>query len=129
MAFQDTVLVVGAGPAGLSAAATIAGMGKKAVIVEKEDVLGGAPIISGYSKLVPSGEWAKDAIGRMVNRVDGDGNVSIHKSTKVTQLDGEAGNFIATLSNGEKVEAGSAMPGEPALSRTISAGSRSGRIG
>ncbi len=109
MAFQDTVLVVGAGPAGLSAAATVAGMGKKAVIVEKEDVLGGAPIISGYSKLVPSGEWAKDAIGRMVNRVDGDGNVSIHKSTKVTQLDGEAGNFTATLSNGEKVEAGSVV--------------------
>ncbi len=109
MAFQDTVLVVGAGPAGLSAAATVAGMGKKAVIVEKEDVLGGAPIISGYSKLVPSGEWAKDAIGRMVNRVGGDGNVSIHKSTKVTQLDGEAGNFTATLSNGEKVEAGSVV--------------------
>jgi heterodisulfide reductase subunit A len=107
MAHQDTVLVVGAGPAGLSAAATVAAMGKKAVIVEKEDVLGGAPIISGYTKLVPSGEWAKDAIGRMVSRVDGHGNVSIHKSTKVTQLDGEAGNFTAHLSNGQQVEAGS----------------------
>ena len=40
MSAQDTVLVVGAGPAGLSAAATIASMGKKAVIVEKEDILG-----------------------------------------------------------------------------------------
>ncbi|MBU2762124.1 FAD-dependent oxidoreductase, partial [Acidithiobacillus caldus] len=67
MSAQDAVLVVGAGPAGLSAAATVAAMGKKAVIVEKEDVLGGAPIISGYAKLVPSGEWAKDAIGRMVS--------------------------------------------------------------
>jgi len=104
---QDTVLVVGAGPAGLSAAATVAAMGKKAVLVEKEDVLGGAPIISGYAKLVPSGEWAKDAIGRMVSRVEGNGNVSIHKSTKVTQLEGEAGNFTAHLSNGNKVEAGS----------------------
>ncbi|WP_061046405.1 CoB--CoM heterodisulfide reductase iron-sulfur subunit A family protein [Acidithiobacillus ferrooxidans] len=106
MSAQDTVLVVGAGPAGLSAAATIASMGKKAVIVEKEDILGGAPIISGYAKLVPSGEWAKDAIGRMVSRVEGDGNISIHKSAKVTQVEGEAGNFTATLSNGDKVEAG-----------------------
>jgi len=108
---QDTVLVVGAGPAGLSAAATIASMGKKAVIVEKEDILGGAPIISGYAKLVPSGEWAKDAIGRMVSRVEGDGNISIHKSAKVTQVEGEAGNFTATLSNGDKVEAGAIILG------------------
>jgi len=108
---QDTVLVVGAGPAGLSAAATIASMGKKAVIVEREDILGGAPIISGYAKLVPSGEWAKDAIGRMVSRVEGDGNVSIHKSAKVTQVAGEAGNFTATLSNGDKVEAGAIILG------------------
>ncbi|BDB15238.1 CoB--CoM heterodisulfide reductase iron-sulfur subunit A family protein [Acidithiobacillus ferrooxidans] len=111
MSAQDTVLVVGAGPAGLSAAATIASMGKKAVIVEKEDILGGAPIISGYAKLVPSGEWAKDAIGRMVSRVEGDGNISIHKSAKVTQVEGEAGNFTATLSNGDKVEAGAIILG------------------
>ena len=111
MSAQDTVLVVGAGPAGLSAAATIASMGKKAVIVEKEDILGGAPIISGYAKLVPSGEWAKDAIGRMVSRVEGDGNISIHKSAKVTQVAGEAGNFTATLSNGDKVEAGAIILG------------------
>ena len=32
--------------------------------------LGGAPILSGYAKLVPSGEWAKDAIGGMVKRVE-----------------------------------------------------------
>ncbi len=107
MSAQDTVLIVGAGPAGLSAAATVTSMGKKAVVVEKEDILGGAPIISGYAKLVPSGEWAKDAIGRMVSRVEGDGNVSVHKSSRVTQLDGEAGNFTAHLSNGEKVGAGS----------------------
>ena len=36
------------------------------VLVEKERRLGGAPILSGYAKLVPSGEWAKDAIGGMV---------------------------------------------------------------
>ncbi len=108
---QDTVLVVGAGPAGLSAAAAVTAAGKKAVLVEKEDVLGGAPILSGYAKLVPSGEWAKDAIGRMVKRAEDDSNVTIHKGTKVTKLDGEAGNFTATLSNGESVKAGAVVMG------------------
>lgn len=108
---QDTVLVVGAGPAGLSAADAVSKAGYKAVLVEKEDVLGGAPILSGYAKLVPSGEWAKDAIGRMVTRAEQDPNVTIHKGVKVTQLDGEAGNFTATLSNGEKVGAGAVVLG------------------
>lgn len=106
---QDTVLVVGAGPAGLSAADAVSKAGYKAVLVEKEDVLGGAPILSGYAKLVPSGEWAKDAIGRMVTRAEQDPSVTIHKGVKVTQLDGEAGNFTATLSNGEKVGAGAVV--------------------
>lgn len=103
---QDTVLIVGAGPAGLSAASTVTASGYKAVVVEKEDILGGAPIISGYAKLVPSGEWAKDAIGRMVSRVEGDSDVTIHKGAKVESLDGEAGSFAAKLSNGETVTAG-----------------------
>lgn len=108
---SNAVLVVGAGPTGLSAAAGVASIGKKVVLVEKEAVLGGAPILSGYAKLVPSGEWAKDAIGRMVKRVEDDANVTIHKSTKVVKLEGEAGNFTATLSNGQTVNAGSIILG------------------
>ena len=46
------------------------------MLVEKEDRLGGAPILSGYAKLVPSGEWAKDAIGGMVSRVEDDDHVT-----------------------------------------------------
>jgi heterodisulfide reductase subunit A len=108
---QDTVLVVGAGPTGLSAAAGVASVGKKVVLVEKEDVLGGAPILSGYAKLVPSGEWAKDAIGRMVKKVEDNPNITIHKGAKVTKLDGEAGNFTATLSNGQTVQVGAVILG------------------
>lgn len=108
---QDTVLVVGAGPTGLSATAGVASIGKKVVLVEKENVLGGAPILSGYAKLVPSGEWAKDAIGRMVKRVEDDANVTIHKGAKVAKLEGEAGNFTATLTNGQTLKAGAVILG------------------
>ncbi|MHB1939053.1 MAG: FAD-dependent oxidoreductase, partial [Acidobacteriaceae bacterium] len=103
---QSSVLVVGAGPAGLAAAAGVAGAGVDVVLVEKEDRLGGTPILSGYAKLVPSGEWAKDAMGRMIKRVEDARGATIHKSTKVTKVEGEAGRFRATLSNGKTVECG-----------------------
>jgi heterodisulfide reductase subunit A len=108
---NDTILVVGAGPCGLSAAHAAATAGKRVVLVEKEQVLGGAPILSGYARLVPSGEWAKDAIGRMVKRVEDDPAVTIRKGSKVTKLEGEAGDFTATLSNGEPVQAGAIILG------------------
>jgi len=108
---SDAVLVVGAGPTGLSAAHGVASVGRRVVLVEKQDTLGGAPILSGYAKLVPSGEWAKDAIGRMVKRVEDSPLVEIHKGTRVTKLEGEAGNFTATLSNGKTVPAGAVILG------------------
>jgi heterodisulfide reductase subunit A len=99
------VLIVGGGPAGLAAAHSLATVGKSCVIVEKEDRLGGAPILSGYAKLVPSGEWAKDAIGGMVNRVEDEANVKIMTGTTVKQFDGAPGNFSAELSSGESLDA------------------------
>ncbi len=106
---QNTVLVVGGGPSGLSACAGVISAGGNVVLVEKEDRLGGAPIISGYAKLVPSGEWAKDAIGRMVRQVEESKLATVHRSTRVVGLEGGPGNFTATLSNGQHVNAGSVV--------------------
>jgi heterodisulfide reductase subunit A len=103
------ILVVGAGPAGLSAAHALASVGQRVVLVDKESRLGGAPILSGYAKLVPSGEWAKDAIGGMVSRVESEKLITVKKPAKVTQFDGEPGNFTARLSDGSSVEAGAAI--------------------
>ena len=97
------VLILGGGPAGLAAAHSLASVGKKSVIVETEDKLGGAPILSGYAKLVPTGEWAKDAIGGMVKRVEDEDHVSILTNTTVTEFDGTPGDFHARLSNGDTV--------------------------
>ena len=99
------VLIVGAGPAGLSAAQALAAAGQKVEIVEKEERLGGAPILSGYAKLVPSGEWARDAIGGMVSRVEGDKHVTVHSGATVKKFSGEPGAFTAELSNGKTIDA------------------------
>jgi heterodisulfide reductase subunit A len=103
------VLIVGAGPAGLAAAGALAGAGQSVVLVDKESRLGGAPILSGYAKLVPAGEWAKDAIGGMVRRVEQDALVTVKTGARVEKFEGEPGSFRATLSDGSSVEAGAAI--------------------
>jgi heterodisulfide reductase subunit A2 len=99
------ILVVGGGPAGLAAAQSLAAVGRECVLVEKEEALGGAPILSGYAKLVPTGEWAKDAIGGMVARVEKAKEIDVRKATTVKDFSGEPGAFTATLSDGKTVEA------------------------
>lgn len=106
---NQPVLIVGGGPAGLSAAHALASVGQKCVIVEKEGRLGGAPILSGYAKLVPSHEWAKDAIGGMVSRVYPHPNVDVHLNASVQSFTGGPGAFVATLKDGSKIEAASAI--------------------
>ena len=106
---SDNFLVVGGGPAGLAAAHALASVGRKVTLVEKMDRLGGAPILSGYAKLVPSGEWASDAIGGMVSRVANQPRVDVRLKTMVRSFDGEAGAFRATLSDGSSVDAGAAI--------------------
>lgn len=103
------ILVVGAGPAGLAAAHALASVGQRVVLVDKESKLGGAPILSGYAKLVPSGEWAKDAIGGMVRRVEENGLVSVRRSNRIEKFEGGPGNFTAVLSDSSSVEAGAAI--------------------
>ena len=103
------ILVVGAGPAGLSAAHSLASIGQRVVLVEKEDRLGGAPILSGYAKLVPSGEWAKDAIGGMVSRVEQNSLIAIHRNSRLEEFNGNPGDFKAKISGGKTVEASAAI--------------------
>ncbi|WP_343115640.1 FAD-dependent oxidoreductase [Ostreiculturibacter nitratireducens] len=105
----EPVLIIGGGPAGLSAAHALAAAGRKSVLIEKEDRLGGAPILQGYAKLVPSHEWAKDAIGGMVARVEGNPLVEVRVNSAVQSFEGEPGAFTATLKDGTKVKAGTAI--------------------
>ncbi len=106
---SKAILVVGGGPAGLAAAHALAGVGQKAVIVEKEPRLGGAPILSGYARLVPSGEWARDAIGGMVKRVEESPLIARHTGCTVSAFGGTPGDFVAKLSNGTSVPAAAAI--------------------
>ncbi|MBS0251365.1 MAG: CoB--CoM heterodisulfide reductase iron-sulfur subunit A family protein [Proteobacteria bacterium] len=103
------ILVVGGGPAGLAATHALANVGQQSILVEKMDRLGGAPIFSGYAKLVPSGRWADEAIGGMVSRVESDGLIAVRKGTRVISFDGAPGEFKASLSDGTSVDCAAAI--------------------
>ncbi len=106
---SDDILVVGGGPAGLAAAHALAGVGRKVHLVEKMDQLGGAPILSRYARLVPSGEWASEAIGGMVSRVENNPRIAVTRNAMVKNFDGKPGDFAVTLSNGNTLKAGAAI--------------------
>ena len=106
---DGAILVVGGGPAGLSAAHALAVTGRPVLLVDKAGRLGGAPILSGYAKLVPSGEWARDAIGGMVARVQSHPRIEVLTDTRVTGFRGTPGAFEVTLSDGRTRRAGAAI--------------------
>lgn len=106
---SDPFLIVGGGPAGLSAAHAFATAGEKVILVEKTGILGGAPIHSGYAKLVPSGEWARDAIGSMVSRVMGNGSIEVITDEVVQTFEGSPCNFTATLRGGRTIRTRAAI--------------------
>ena len=106
---NQSVLVVGGGPAGLSAARSLASIGRKVTLIEKEEILGGAPIISGYARLVPSGEWASEAIGRMVAAVESTSNVEVRTSSRITGFSGGQGDFNAIVSDGTEISVSSVV--------------------
>lgn len=103
------ILILGGGPAGLAAAQALSALGQRTVLVDKAERLGGAPILSGYARLVPSGEWAKDAIGGMVRRVQASELAEVRTNTTVRSFDGMPGAFTATLSDGAAVECSAAV--------------------
>ena len=104
-----TVSLAGGGPSWVAAAHSLASVGRKVTLVEKTELLGGAPIHSGYAKLVPSGEWASDAIGGMVKRVAQNRLIDVKLNTTVKKFAGAPGDFRAPLSDGRAVRAGAPL--------------------
>ncbi|MDF2956110.1 MAG: Heterodisulfide reductase [Candidatus Alkanophagales archaeon MCA70_species_2] len=90
-------LVVGGGPAGLSAAATLSELGFDVCLVEKEEI-GGM-----LNRLRSVGDRAAaEVLSDLKRRIEG---VEVRKG-EVLALEGTVGNFVAHLSDGSAVEAG-----------------------
>jgi heterodisulfide reductase subunit A2 len=110
---SDTVVVIGGGPGGLTAARAAAELGTPVVLVEARDRLGGTPISANYAALTPDFRPAEEAMAEMVAAVEALPRCTLRTSTRVTARSGEAGDFRLTLSAAggetETLEAGAVI--------------------
>jgi quinone-modifying oxidoreductase subunit QmoB len=99
---EKTILVVGGGIAGLSAAAESAKAGYKAVIVEKSDELGGW--VKNMYKTLPSKppyeEPETPDIEQRIQEVESNPNIRIFRNATIESIEGEPGMFDVTVNSG-----------------------------
>ena len=107
---SNTILVIGGGIAGMTAALSAAGAGQKVVLVEKDAQLGG--IVNKLYKKIPTGSYINKPlivdtdIAKTVSEVENNPNIKVYKSTTVSKTDGQPGLYDVTLSNGETMKIG-----------------------
>jgi quinone-modifying oxidoreductase subunit QmoB len=107
---NNTILVIGGGIAGMTAALSAAGAGQKVVLVEKEAQLGG--FVNRLYKKIPTGSYFNKPlivdtdIAKTASEVESNPNIKVYKSTTVTRTDGQPGLYDVTLSNGETMKIG-----------------------
>ncbi|MCK5252070.1 MAG: CoB--CoM heterodisulfide reductase iron-sulfur subunit A family protein, partial [Thermoplasmata archaeon] len=91
---EPTGLVVGGGPAGIAATLALADQGLRAVLVERQDKLGGN--LRRLPHLMED-EDPKQALEDMVATIEADEDVEILMSSELVDLSGVIGNFEATI--------------------------------
>jgi heterodisulfide reductase subunit A len=94
-----SVLVIGAGVCGLTAALTLSRLGVKTALLAQDERLGGN-IDKIYA--TDSGEDAQTFFSDILASVESDKNLRILKGVMAVRVTGSAGNFHVDLSNGEK---------------------------
>jgi len=109
-----TVLVVGGGIAGMKTAVNIAGAGVKAILVEKEDHLGGwaAKFSKSFPTTPPYDTLIESKLPMLVKRIEENENIEVRLNTRVESISGQPGMFIVNLQNGsglETINAGSVV--------------------
>ncbi|MCP4757168.1 MAG: hydrogenase iron-sulfur subunit [Proteobacteria bacterium] len=105
---NKSVLVIGGGVAGMTAAVETAKAGYEVNLVEKTDKLGGYAL--NYKSIIPSeppfeGLMPND-VADLVSETEGNDGITVHKSSTVASIEGEPGAFQVKLSGGAEFTGG-----------------------
>ncbi|MDP2991094.1 MAG: FAD-dependent oxidoreductase, partial [Kiritimatiellota bacterium] len=89
------VMVVGGGIAGMQASLDLADAGFKVYLVEKQTAIGGH--MAALDKTFPTNDCAMCTISPRLAATAGHRNIEVMTNTELLKLDGEAGQFTATV--------------------------------
>jgi quinone-modifying oxidoreductase subunit QmoA len=95
IATNQTILVVGGGISGMTAALEAAECGKQVILVEKNPSIGGR--VSQLYKYFPKLCHPKCGLEINLRRIKANRNLRVMAMTEVTAVNGEAGNYSVTL--------------------------------
>src|SRR5512138_3727046 len=94
------VLIIGAGPAGLEAARSVANIGGEAILIEKRERLGGTPDRENYAKLTHHWRDASEVMAELAASVTSQPNVQVKCQAEVKGMSGSAGDFDVQIDAG-----------------------------
>ncbi len=108
---ERTVLVVGGGPAGISAACSAARSGYSVVLVESAEELGGYArrLYKQYASRPPFDSLVSPTIVAEIAALDALPNVTIHLRSKVVGISGQPGHFLARIASADGAESNLAV--------------------
>jgi quinone-modifying oxidoreductase subunit QmoB len=100
---SKTVLVIGGGITGMTAALEAAKAGQKVVLVEKEAQLGG--FANRLFKKIPTRDFREPVIvdteiEKVIKEVESNSNVKVYKSAKIEKTEGQPGLYDVTIATG-----------------------------
>ncbi len=105
---NKTILVVGGGVTGLTAALNSAKAGYDVILIEKKEHLGGFPYLK-YKKWETSPPFEdnlliKNDLGRLIDNVEGSKKIKIYKNSEIGEISGAPGKFevkikVKTITN------------------------------
>jgi len=110
---SNTLLVVGGGISGMTAALSAANAGQQVLLVEKEPQLGG--FVNKLYKKIPTGVFFREPlivdteIESLIKEVESNPNIKVYKSARVEKTEGQPGLYevtIASNGNSETVKIG-----------------------
>ena len=110
---SNTLLVVGGGISGMTAALSAANAGQQVVLVEKDPQLGG--FVNKLYKKIPTGVFFREPlivdteIESLIKEVESNPNIKVYKSARVEKTEGQPGLYevtIASNGNSETVKIG-----------------------
>lgn len=92
---RDTVMVIGAGIAGIQASLDLANAGCKVLLVEKEPAIGGK--MAALDKNFPTLDCSICIEAPKMSEVINNANIEVQTLTEVVKVEGQAGNFNVTM--------------------------------